>query len=50
MKLLVLVLCLVFPVSERPIDIKDCTMWKYDTAETYEWCLEKQTPEIIREL
>tara|TARA_R100001082_G_scaffold110175_2_gene89366 strand:- start:567 stop:716 length:150 start_codon:yes stop_codon:yes gene_type:complete len=49
MKILVL-LCLIFPVSERPIDVKDCTMWKYGEPETYEWCLEKPTPEIIREL
>lgn len=38
------------PPSEREIDEKDCTMWKYGEPETYEWCLEKPTPEIIREI
>ncbi len=35
--------------SERPIDEKDCELWKYHDSQAYRWCLKRHEPEIIRE-
>ena len=51
MKILLLIVILYFlPESERPIDDKDCELWKYHDSQAERWCLQEDKPQIIREL